>query len=99
MTGHVLNERLGKIQFWCMFISFNGTFLSLLAVGILGMPRRVVSYDPGLQGLNVSASLFAFALGGSMLFFLVILLRDTVISAGARPERLQQDHLQVAAVD
>jgi cytochrome c oxidase subunit 1 len=79
MTGHVLNERLGKIQFWWMFISFNGTFLSLLAVGILGMPRRVVSYDPGLQGLNVSASLFAFALGGSMLFFLFILVKDTIV--------------------
>ena len=79
MTGHVLNERLGKIQFWWMFISFNGTFLSLLALGILGMPRRVVTYDPGLQGLNVSASLFAFALGGSMLFFLYILVKDTIV--------------------
>jgi cytochrome c oxidase subunit 1 len=79
MTGHVLDERRGRIQFWAMFISFNGTFLSLLAVGILGMPRRVVSYDPALQGLNISASLFAFVLGASMLFFLVNLLRDTLI--------------------
>jgi cytochrome c oxidase subunit I len=79
MTGHVLDERRGRIQFWVMFISFNGTFLSLLAVGILGMPRRVVSYDPALQGLNISASLFAFVLGGSMLFFLVNLLMDTLI--------------------
>ena len=79
MTGHVLDERLGKIQFWWMFISFNGTFLSLLAVGILGMPRRVVSYDPGLQGLNISASLFAFVLGSSMLWFLVMLVIDTII--------------------
>jgi cytochrome c oxidase subunit 1 len=51
----------------------------LLAVGILGMPRRVVSYDPALQGLNISASLFAFVLGASMLFFLVNLLWDTLI--------------------
>jgi cytochrome c oxidase subunit 1 len=79
MTGHVLDESLGRRQFWAMFISFNGTFLSLLAVGILGMPRRVVSYDPGLQGLNISASLFAFVLGASMLFFLVIVVRDTLV--------------------
>jgi cytochrome c oxidase subunit I len=80
MTGHLLNERRGKIQFWVMFLSFNGTFLSLLAVGILGMPRRVVSYDPGLQGLNISASLFAFVLGASMLYFLVMLVWDTLVS-------------------
>ncbi|MDQ6846726.1 MAG: cbb3-type cytochrome c oxidase subunit I [Candidatus Dormibacteraeota bacterium] len=79
ITGHALNERRGRIQFWVMFLSFNGTFLSLLAVGILGMPRRVVSYDPGLQGLNISASLFAFILGASMLYFLVMLVTDTIV--------------------
>jgi cytochrome c oxidase subunit 1 len=79
ITGRALNERRGKIQFWVMFVSFNGTFLSLLIVGLLGMPRRVVSYDPGLQGLNWSATLFAFVLGASMLYFLVMLVIDTII--------------------
>ena len=79
ITGRALNERRGRIQFWVMFISFNGTFLSLLVVGLLGMPRRVVSYDPGLQGLNVSASLFAFVLGASMLYFLVMVVWDTIV--------------------
>ncbi|MDQ6748021.1 MAG: cbb3-type cytochrome c oxidase subunit I [Candidatus Dormibacteraeota bacterium] len=81
MTGHAINERLGKIQFWLMFLSFNGTFLSLVAVGWRGMPRRVVSYDPALQGLNISASLFSFILGASMLMFLVLLVDATI----ARP--------------
>jgi cytochrome c oxidase subunit 1 len=44
------------------------------------MTRRVVSYDPNWQGLNISASLFAFGLGASMLFFLVILIKDTLIA-------------------
>jgi cytochrome c oxidase subunit I len=79
MTGHVLNESRGRRQFWVMFVSFNGTFLSLLALGILGMPRRVVQYDPALQGLNISASLFAFVLGASMLYFLVMLVWDTIV--------------------
>ena len=79
ITGLALDERRGRLQFWAMFITFNGTFLSLLAVGILGMPRRVASYDPALQGLNISASLFAFGLGASMLFFLVNLVIDTVV--------------------
>ena len=79
LTGHKLNERAGRIQFWVMFIGFNGTFLSLLVVGILGMARRVVNYDPSLQPLNISASLFAFLLGVSMLAFLVMLVMDTVV--------------------
>ncbi len=79
ITGRALNERRGKFQFWAMFISFNGTFLSLLIVGLLGMPRRVVSYDPGLQALNVSASLFSFVLGASMLYFLVMVVWDTIV--------------------
>src|SRR3984957_10037544 len=41
MTGIKLNERLGKIHFWTMFIFFNSTFLPLFGLGILGMPRRV----------------------------------------------------------
>ena len=81
MTGHAINELLGKIQFWLMFLSFNGTFLSLVAVGWRGMPRRVVSYDPALQGLNISASVFSFILGASMLMFLVLLVDATI----ARP--------------
>ena len=42
MAGVELNETLGKIHFWTAFIFFNSTFLPLFAVGMLGMPRRVV---------------------------------------------------------
>ena len=40
MTGFQLNERLGKIHFWTMFIFFNSTFVPLFAAGFLGQPRR-----------------------------------------------------------
>ena len=36
-----LNERLGKVHFWTMFIAFNSTFAPLFALGFMGMPRRV----------------------------------------------------------
>ena len=52
MTGFELNERLGKIHFWSMFIAFNSTFGPLLVIGFLGMPRRVVTYAGYLQGAN-----------------------------------------------
>jgi cytochrome c oxidase subunit 1 len=70
MTGFMLNERLGKIHFWVMFISFNSTFAPLFAVGFLGQPRRVVTYPHNLQFLNVWVSVSAFVLGFSMLVFL-----------------------------
>ena len=70
MTGYMLNERLGKIHFWVMFISFNSTFAPLFAIGFLGQPRRVVTYPHNLQFLNVWVSVSAFVLGASMLLFL-----------------------------
>ena len=79
MTGRELNPRLGKRQFWVMFVSFNSTFLCLLAVGLLGMTRRVVSYQPDLQPLNIAASISAFVLGASMLFWLGIVVWDLIL--------------------
>jgi cytochrome c oxidase subunit 1 len=74
MTGISMDSKLLKFQFWAVFLTFNGTFISLIAVGILGMARRVVAYPAYLQPLNVSASLFAFGLGASMALFLGILI-------------------------
>jgi cytochrome c oxidase subunit 1 len=79
MTGRSMDTRLLKFQFWAVFLTFNGTFLSLVAVGILGMPRRVISYAQFLQPLNISASVFAFGLGASMALFLGILIWEAVL--------------------
>jgi cytochrome c oxidase subunit 1 len=70
MTGIRFDERLAKWHFWLMFISFNSTFMPLFALGLEGMPRRVSTYEPSLQGLNVWVSISAFVLGFSMLIFL-----------------------------
>jgi cytochrome c oxidase subunit 1 len=74
MTGISMDGKLLKFQFWAAFITFNGTFISLISVGILGMPRRVISYAAFLQPLNISATLFAYGLGASMTLFLGILI-------------------------
>ncbi len=70
MTGFKLNERLGKIHFWTLFIFFNSTFAPLFALGFLGQPRRVVTYPLHLQGLNDWVSISAYMIGLSMLVFL-----------------------------
>jgi cytochrome c oxidase subunit 1 len=78
MTGLQLDERLGKIHFWVMFVSFNSTFGPLFAVGFLGQPRRVVTYPHNLHFLNVWVSVSAFVLGLSLLLFLYNFVRSLV---------------------
>src|ERR1700745_3335725 len=78
MMGIMLNETLGKIHFWTMFIFFNSTFLPLFAVGLLAHPRRVFESAADLQGINIWVSVSAFLLGGSMLVFLINVIMSTV---------------------
>ena len=88
ITGFKLNERLGKIHFWMMFIFFNCTFFPLFAAGMLGMPRRVSSYNPSLHALNVFVSVSAWCLGLSMLVFLANIVWTQLLvrePAGANP--------------
>jgi cytochrome c oxidase subunit 1 len=46
MFGRMLNERLGKWHFWLTFVGFNVTFLVQHNLGLLGMARRVYTWDP-----------------------------------------------------
>jgi cytochrome c oxidase subunit I len=85
MTGVELNQKLGKIHFWIMFIAFNSTFAPLFAVGFLGQPRRVVTYPSNLQFLNDWASVSAFVLGLSMLIFLYNLVWSLVLKRAPAP--------------
>jgi cytochrome c oxidase subunit 1 len=79
MIGFQFNERLAKIHFWSLFIAFNSTFAPLFALGILGQPRRVVTYPTNLQALNIWVSVSAFVIGLSMLVFLVNLVWSMVV--------------------
>ncbi|HLI61231.1 MAG TPA: cbb3-type cytochrome c oxidase subunit I [Solirubrobacteraceae bacterium] len=71
MTGYVFNERLAKINFWGMFIFFNATFGPLFGLGIMGMPRRVVTYPVALQPLNIWVSVCAYLFFASTFLFVV----------------------------
>ena len=64
MMGIKLNQTLGKIHFWTMFIFFNSTFLPLFAIGMAGQPRRVFEYARNLETLNDWVSISSFLLGG-----------------------------------
>jgi cytochrome c oxidase subunit I len=79
MMGIKLNEKLGRWQFWIMFIGFNSTFLPLFAVGMAGQPRRVFEYATNLTGLNDWVSISSFVLGFSILLFVINVIWSTVI--------------------
>ena len=72
-TGRMLNERLGKIHFWLLFIGFHTTFLIQHWLGVIGMPRRYASYLPteGFTWMNQLSTVGAAILGVSMLPFLI----------------------------
>jgi cytochrome c oxidase subunit I+III len=48
MWGRLMDERLGKLSFWVIFLGFNLTFFPMHVLGLLGMPRRIYTYHPGL---------------------------------------------------
>jgi cytochrome c oxidase subunit 1 len=45
MFGRLLDERLGRLHFWLLFVGFNAAFLPQHMLGLLGMPRRIYTYD------------------------------------------------------
>ncbi|MBV9758225.1 MAG: cbb3-type cytochrome c oxidase subunit I, partial [Alphaproteobacteria bacterium] len=73
MTGRMLSERLGKWNFWLMFIGFNLGFFPMHIVGLLGMPRRIYTYPAGFgwHALNLIITVGAFLLALGILLFLV----------------------------
>jgi cytochrome c oxidase subunit 1 len=72
MTGRLMNEGLGKLHFWLMVIAMNVTFFPMHFVGLLGMPRRVYTYSPGMgfDWMNMLSTVGAFGIAVSMLVFM-----------------------------
>ena len=72
-TGKMLDERLGKIHFWVLFIGFHMTFLVQHWLGVMAMPRRYYTYLPadGITWGNQLSTIGAMILGASMIPFLL----------------------------
>ncbi len=67
MSGRMLSERLGRVHFWLMLVGFNLTFGPMHIAGLLGMPRRVYTFEPGmgLEPWNLAATAGAFVLAAA----------------------------------
>jgi cytochrome c oxidase subunit 1 len=89
MTGRMMDEKLGKIHFWLNFIAMNLTFFPMHFSGMLGMPRRIYTYDSG-QGwdtFNLISSIGAYMLVISTTLFFYNFFRSRKVGpiSGANP--------------
>ena len=73
VTGRFLSEKLGKLHFWLMLIGLNLTFLPMHILGVLGMPRRIATYEDnrGWGDLNSLETFGAFLIAISTTVFLI----------------------------
>src|SRR5215470_4518606 len=76
ITGRMLSERLGKWHFWLFVLGFHMTFDVMHIPGLLGMPRRIYTYEPGRgwDTLNLIVSIGAFIQGIAILVFVANLI-------------------------
>ena len=76
--GRLLDERIGKLQFWLTFVGFNITFFPQHMLGLLGMPRRVYTYeDTGLlQEYNLASTIGSYIMGLGILLFVWNVIRS-----------------------
>jgi len=73
MTGRMMDETLGKWNFWTMFIGFNLGFFPMHIAGLLGMPRRVYTYpaSAGWDTVNLITTIGAFLFAIGVLLFVI----------------------------
>jgi cytochrome c oxidase subunit 1 len=74
-TGHMYDEKLGKLHFWLSIIAFNVTFFPQHFLGLAGMPRRIPDYALQFADWNMVSSIGAFVFGFSQLIFLWVVIK------------------------
>ncbi|MGH9562452.1 MAG: cytochrome c oxidase subunit I, partial [Terracidiphilus sp.] len=96
MTGRMMSERLGKWSFWIMFIGFNVGFFPMHILGLLGMPRRIYTYQQGLgfTHWNMVVTVGAFVLGLGILLSIINLFVSLRAGVYAGPNPWNADGLE-----
>jgi len=74
-TGHMVNEKLGKVHFWWSVISVNVLFFPQHFIGLAGMPRRIPDYSLQFADWNMISSIGGFAFGLAQVFFVFVVIK------------------------
>jgi cytochrome c oxidase subunit I len=85
MTGKILDERLGKLNFWLFFLGMNTTFMPQHFLGLLGMQRRIYTYDHGglWETYNLISTVGSYMMGLGMLVFVVNVVKTSRVGRRA----------------
>jgi cytochrome c oxidase subunit I+III len=96
LTGRMYHERAGQASFWLTFSGTMLTFFPMHIVGLLGMPRRQYTYEPGLgwTGLNMLETLGSYLLTAGLLLMLANLVRSYFRGAPAGNDPWQAPTLE-----
>lgn len=78
-VGRLLDRRLGLLHFWLFTIGFHVTFDTMHFPGLLGMPRRIFTYDAGRgwETLNFVTTIGAVLQAAAILCFAINVIRST----------------------
>ena len=74
-TGHMVDEKHGKIHFWWSVISVNVLFFPQHFIGLAGMPRRIPDYSLQFADWNAISSIGGFAFGLAQVYFVFIVIK------------------------
>jgi cytochrome c oxidase subunit 1 len=96
MFGRLLDETLGKWHFWLVFIGFNLAFFPQHMLGMLGMPRRVYTYQTGglWEAYNMASTIGSYVMGIGMLVFLFNVIKTSRTGARAGNDPWVADTLE-----
>ena len=94
--GRILNERLGKVNFWLYFVGINLTFFPQHFLGLLGMPRRVWTYNHHgwWAAWNLVSTIGAFVMAFGTLVFLINVVRTARVGRRAGHDPWVADTLE-----
>ncbi len=108
ITGRMYNEQLGKLHFWLMLPAFWLMSVGQMSVGVAGMRRRIVDYDPLLGGMTrfnlgfveivqILITISAFVIAFSILIMIYNLFHSAEVGrvAGANPWRSRSPEWQI----
>jgi cytochrome c oxidase subunit 1 len=96
MFGRLLDERLGKAQFWLVFVGFNLTFMPQHFLGLLGMPRRIYTYSHGglWETYNLLSSVGSFIMALGILVFFINVFKTARVGQRAGNDPWLADTLE-----
>jgi cytochrome c oxidase subunit 1 len=99
ITGRMYNEAMGKLHFWIMTPAFWMMSIGQMSVGVMGMRRRIVDYDPALNievgHLFVTIAAFAIAFGILLMVYNLFHSADVGALAGNNPWRSRSPEWQI----